>query len=59
MFEPGQVFNVQLSSGKTVLAAVQQIGVEINAESETVEVTFVIDNSKHELRSGEKVTLVI
>lgn len=59
MFEPGQVFNVQVASGKTVLATVQQVGVEINAESETVEVKLVIDNLKYELRSGEKVTLAI
>jgi RND family efflux transporter MFP subunit len=58
-FKSGLVFNVQLSSGRTVLATVQQVGIEINAESETVEVKLVIENPNHELRSGEKVTLSI
>ncbi len=58
-FRPGQAFNVQLASGRTVLATVTTIGVEINAESETVEVKLVIDNPHLEYKSGEKVTLAI
>jgi RND family efflux transporter MFP subunit len=58
-FMIGQVHPIELANGKTVLATVQQIGVEINAESETVEVKFVIDNQKREFLSGERVTLSI
>jgi RND family efflux transporter MFP subunit len=58
-FMIGQVHPIELANGKTVLATVQQIGVEINAESETVEIKFVIDNQKREFLSGERVTLSI
>jgi RND family efflux transporter MFP subunit len=58
-FAVGQVYNVELSNGRTVMATVQQIGVEIDAESETVEIKFVIDNSKREFLSGEKAALAI
>lgn len=58
-FVVGQQYNIQLSGGRTVLAKLKNVGVETDAQSGTVEVKFVIDNSTMEFRSGEICTLNI
>ncbi len=56
-FQVGQTYDLQLSSGSTVQAEVHSVGVEINPQSGTVEIKFVIDNENYQIRSGESCTL--
>ena len=58
-FEVGKAYSLHLNNDKTVLAVVYSISVEVDAESETVEVKMVIDNSGYQIRSGEKISLSI
>lgn len=58
-FEPGKEFNIEIIGGKTVVATVHTIGVETDAQSGTIVVKFVIDNSTQEIRAGESCVLNI
>lgn len=59
MFEVGQEFKLELASGRTVIGKVHLIGVEADAQSGTVEIKLVIENSDLRIRSGEMCTLNI
>ena len=59
MLEVGQTHQLQLADGAIVDAVVEQIGVITDAQSGTVQIKFVIDNSDGGIRSGESVTLNI
>ena len=56
-FQVGETFELQLNNGSTVTAEVHSVGVEINPQSGTVEVKFVINNEDFEIRSGESCSL--
>ena len=55
----GTEFELMLENGNKIKGKVYRVGVEIDAQSGTVEVKLVIDNSSGELRSGEICTLNI
>ena len=59
MLEVGATHQIQLANGTIIDAVVEQIGVITDAQSGTVEVKLVIDNSDERIRSGESVTLSI
>ena len=59
MLKVGATHQIQLANGSTVDAVVEQVGVITDAQSGTVEVKLVIDNSDERIRSGESVTLSI
>ena len=56
-FHVGETFEIRLSDGSTVQAEVHRVGVEINPQSGTVEVKFVINNEDYKVRSGESCSL--
>ena len=56
-FNVGDSYDLRLSDGTTVQAEVHSVGVEINPQSGTVEVKFVINNEDYKIRSGESCTL--
>lgn len=56
-FNPGQQHELRLSDGTTIQATVHSVGVEINPQSGTVEVKFVIDNRDYKIRSGASCSL--
>jgi len=58
-FEVGKTFQVQCSSGSTVDAAVEYIGVAIDAESGTVEIRLVIENGDYRMKAGDSCVLGI
>lgn len=58
-FSLGREFNLELDNGTLVTGKVYRVGVETDAQSGTVEVKLVIENSSTELRSGEICTLNI
>ena len=58
-FKVGQLFELRLNNGSTVQAEVHSVGVEINPQSGTVEVKFVINNEDLEIRSGESCSLTV
>jgi RND family efflux transporter MFP subunit len=58
-FEPGRKFQIQVSGGSTIEATVEVVGVEIDAESGTVLVKLLIDNSAGKLRAGDSCILMI
>ena len=58
-FHVGETFELQLNNGSTVVAEVHSVGVEINPQSGTVEVKFVINNEDFEIRSGESCSLTV
>lgn len=59
MLEVGATHQIELANGTIVDAVIEQIGVFTDAQSGTVEVKLVIDNSDGQIRSGESVTLNI
>lgn len=56
-FHVGESFDLRLSDGSTVQGQVYSVGVEINPQSGTVEIKFVINNEDFKIRSGESCTL--
>lgn len=58
-FEVGKEFIIEMDNGKSVPAKVHRISVQTDAQSGTIEVKLVIDNSAMEIRSGEICTLNI
>jgi len=58
-FEVGKSFNLQLENGRTISGEVFRVGVQTDAQSGTVEVKLVIENSMLDIRSGEICTLNI
>ena len=56
-YEIGQEVEVSMANGATVIGTVSSIGVQTDAQSGTVEIKLVIDNSDGEIRSGEICTL--
>lgn len=56
-FHVGEKFELRLSDGSTVQAEVHSVGVEINPQSGTVEIKFVINNEDYKIRSGESCSL--
>jgi RND family efflux transporter MFP subunit len=56
-FHVGQSYDLRLSDGSTVQAQVHSVGVEINPQSGTVEIKFVINNEDYKIRSGESCSL--
>ena len=56
-FQPGKQFKISFADSRTVNATVYHVGVETDAESGTVPVKLLIDNSDGQFRSGEFVTL--
>ena len=59
VFEAGKKFNLQTASGRSIEASVFSVSVFTDAQSGTVEVKLVIENSDGSLRSGEFLTLEI
>ena len=59
MLTVGATHQLQLANGTIIEAVVEQVGVITDAQSGTVEVKLVIDNSDERIRSGESVTLRI
>lgn len=59
MFEVGREFEIIVSGGQTVMGRVHELGVEIDARSSTIEIKLVIENPKHQLKSGQHCTLKI
>jgi RND family efflux transporter MFP subunit len=55
----GQEFEIELEHGTKVPAKVYRIGIETDAQSGTVEVKLIIDNSTRKIRAGEICTLNI
>jgi len=58
-FEVGKEFTLEMEGGGNVTGKVYRIGVQTDAQSGTVEVKLVIENSMGEIRSGEICTLNI
>ncbi len=58
-FVVGKTFHINCFSGNSVAAVVESIGVAIDAESGTIQVKLVIDNSAQQLRAGDSCTLMI
>ena len=58
-FEMGKEFTLELENGNTVVGTVYRKAVQTDAQSGTVEIKLVIENSDMELRSGEICTLNI
>ena len=58
-FKVGKEFNVEMEDGRTIVAEVYRVGVSTDAQSGTVEVKMVIENSQRDIRSGEILTLNI
>lgn len=56
-FHVGESYELRLSDGSTVQAEIYSVGVEINPQSGTVEIKFVINNRDYQIRSGESCTL--
>jgi RND family efflux transporter MFP subunit len=56
-FHVGQQHDIRLSDGTTIQATVHSVGVEINPQSGTVEIKFVIDNHDYKIRSGDNCSL--
>lgn len=56
-FHPGESYELRLSDGSTIQAQVHSVGVEINPQSGTVEIKFVINNEDFKIRSGESCSL--
>ncbi len=56
-FHVGESFDLRLRDGSTVQAKVHSVGVEINPQSGTVEIKFVINNEDYKIRSGESCSL--
>jgi len=56
-FHVGESFELRLSDGSTIQAQVHSVGVEINPQSGTVEIKFVINNEDYRLRSGDGCSL--
>ena len=56
-FHVGETFNLRLSDGSTIQAQVYRVGIEINPQSGTVEIKFVINNEDYKIRSGESCSL--
>lgn len=59
MIEVGATHQLELADGTIVDAVVEQVGVFTDAQSGTVQVKLVIDNSNGRIRSGESVRLNI
>lgn len=59
IFEPGKTFQLTMTNGEEVEATVYSVGVFTKAESGTVEIKLVIENSDGRLRAGEFATLNI
>ncbi|MEL7498197.1 MAG: efflux RND transporter periplasmic adaptor subunit [Planctomycetota bacterium] len=59
MFKVGSEFEIQMGNGKTVTGKVYQVGVEIDAQSSTVEIKLVVENSDFSIKSGASCTLKI
>ncbi len=59
VFERGKKFSLQMYDGNLVEATVYSVGVYTDAQSGTVEVKLIVDNSNNELRAGEFLTLDI
>lgn len=58
-FEVGKEFDLVFENGQTVTAVVYSLGVNTDAQSQTVEVKLVFDNSNMTIRAGEICTLNI
>ena len=58
-FEIGKQFDIEVVGGQIVTGTVHTIGVETDAQSGTVVVKFMIDNSTQEIRAGESCVLNI
>lgn len=56
-FHVGESYELRLSNGSTIQAQVHSVGVEINPQSGTVEIKFVINNEDYKIRSGESCSL--
>lgn len=56
-FHAGQQHEIRLSDGTTIQATVHSVGVEINPQSGTVEIKFVINNQDFKIRSGDSCSL--
>lgn len=56
-FHAGQQHELRLSDGSTIQATVHSVGVEINPQSGTVEIKFVINNQDYKIRSGDSCSL--
>lgn len=56
-FHVGESYELRLSDGSTIQAQVHSVGVEINPQSGTVEIKFVINNEDYKIRSGEGCSL--
>lgn len=52
-FGIGQEVELEMMDGRKIKALVHSVGVQTDAQSGTVEIKFVIDNSNMEIRSGE------
>lgn len=57
-FQHGKRMQIRLSGGVTVEGTVEFVGVEIDAESGTVQVKLVIDNREQRYRAGDSCTLL-
>ena len=58
-FKSGKEFELKFENGDTVLAKVNSVGVNTDAQSQTVEIRLVFDNADGNFRSGEICTLNI
>lgn len=58
-FQAGKEFELTFESGKSVVATVYSVSVHTDAQSQTVEVKLVFDNSDRGFRAGEICTLNI
>jgi len=56
-YEVGQEVEVSMANGTTVVGQIFSIGIQTDAQSGTVEIKLVIDNTDGEIRSGEICTL--
>lgn len=59
VFPQGKEFNLEMADGSSVVATVHSVNVQTDAQSGTIEVKLVIENSDNTIRAGEICTLNI